>query len=73
MAQLVHEKTGGNPFFVIQFLTALADEGLLAFDPVGPAWHWDMHRIRAKGYTDNVVELMAGKLNRLPDETQDAL
>ena len=34
LAQLVHEKTGGNPFFAIQFLTALAEEGLLAFDPV---------------------------------------
>ncbi len=32
LAQLVHEKTGGNPFFAIQFLSALADEGLLAFD-----------------------------------------
>ena len=32
LAQLVHEKTGGNPFFAIQFLTALAEEGLLAFD-----------------------------------------
>src|SRR5713101_9737050 len=38
LAQLVHEKTGGNPFFAIQFFTALADEGLLAFDPVAPAW-----------------------------------
>ena len=65
LAQLVHEKTGGNPFFAIQFFTALADEGLLAFDPVAPAWQWDMDRIRAKGYTDNVVDLMAGKLKRL--------
>ena len=32
LAQLVHEKTGGNPFFVVQFISALADEGLLAFD-----------------------------------------
>ena len=33
LAQLVHEKTGGNPFFAIQFLTALAEEGLLRLDP----------------------------------------
>ncbi|MEH2560650.1 serine/threonine protein kinase [Bradyrhizobium sp. AZCC 2289] len=64
LAQLVQEKTGGNPFFAIQFFTALADEGLLAFDPVVPAWRWDMERIRAKSYTDNVVDLMARKLRR---------
>ena len=28
LTQLVHEKTGGNPFFVIQFLYALAEERL---------------------------------------------
>ena len=67
------EKTGGNPFFAIQFVTALADEGLLAFDPVAPAWQWDIDRIRARGYTDNVVDLMVGKLKRLSAATQDAL
>ena len=73
LAQLVHEKTGGNPFFAIQFLTALADEGLLAFDRGAPAWQWDIDRIRARNYTDNVVDLMAGKLKRLPTTTQEAL
>ena len=34
LAELVQEKTGGNPFFAIQFFIALADEELLAFDPV---------------------------------------
>ena len=34
LAQLVHEKTGGNPFFVMQFISALAEEGLLTFDHV---------------------------------------
>jgi predicted ATPase len=73
LAQLVQEKTGGNPFFANQFLAALADEGLLAFDPVTRAWQWNMDRIRAKSYTDNVVELMAGKLKRLSPPTQQAL
>ena len=73
LAHLVHEKTGGNPFFAIQFLSALADEGLVAFDPIAAGWSWDVDRIRAKGNTENVVELMVGKLSHLPAETQAAL
>ncbi len=73
LAQLVHEKTGGNPFFAIQFFTALAEEGLLAFDAVARTWQWDIHRIRAKSYTDNVVDFMSGKLRRLSAPTQQAL
>jgi len=73
LAQLVHEKTAGNPFFAIQFISALADEGLLTFDHSAGRWAWDLDRIHAKGYTENVVELMVGKLNRLPLETQKAL
>ena len=42
LARLVHEKTGGNPFFAIQFFTALAEEGLLAFDSGAAAWTWDL-------------------------------
>ncbi|HJZ72327.1 MAG TPA: sigma 54-interacting transcriptional regulator [Vicinamibacterales bacterium] len=73
LAELVYQKTGGNPFFVIQFLTALVDEGLLSFDHSTAAWSWDLSRIRAKGYTDNVADLMVGKLRRLPKSTQDVL
>ena len=73
LAQLVQEKTGGNPFFAIQFFIALAEEGLLAFDPVAAAWQWNIDRIRAKNYTDNVVDLMAGKLKRFSATTQEAL
>ena len=73
LAHLVREKTGGNPFFVIQFLTALHRQGLIAFDRDARRWRWDLARIRAQGYTDNVVELMVGKLHDLPPETQEAL
>jgi len=73
LAQLVHEKTGGNPFFAIQFLTALADEDLLTFDHRAAVWRWELPRIHAKGFTENVADLMAAKLSRLPRRTQDAL
>ncbi|CAB3809338.1 Adaptive-response sensory-kinase SasA [Paraburkholderia ultramafica] len=73
LAQLVHDKTAGNPFFVIQFLHALVEEDLLTFDHDAGQWCWDSDRIHAKGYTDNVVDLMVGKLSRLPAQTQQAL
>ena len=73
LAELVEEKTTGNPFFVIQFISALFEEGLLVFDHPAGRWRWDLDRIHAKGYTDNVVDLMVGKLIRLPTETQKAL
>jgi PAS domain S-box-containing protein len=73
LSELALAKTAGNPFFVLQFVEALADEGLLAFDHEAQRWSWDFGRIHAKGYADNVVDLMVGKLTRLPDETQRAL
>jgi len=73
LAQLVHGKTSGNPFFALQFMSALAEEGLLTFDHEAERWSWDLNRIHAKGYTDNVVDLMVGKLTRLPLETQQVL
>ena len=73
LAQLVHEKTGGNPFFSIQFISELVDDALLIFDHANGQWQWDLSRIDAKGYTDNVVDLMVGKLNRLPIETLETL
>ena len=73
LARLVHDKTGGNPFFAIQFISALAEEGLLRFDHDAARWRWELDRLHAKGYTDNVVDLMVGKLTRLPVETQAAL
>ena len=73
LAQLIHDKTAGNPFFAIQFFSALAEEGLLTFDHGERRWSWDLNRIHAKGYTDNVVDLMVGKLNRLPVETAEGI
>jgi PAS domain S-box-containing protein len=73
LARLVADKTGGNPFFVIQFLTELAAEALLSFDVGAAAWTWDVERIAAKGYTDNIVQLMDVRLKRLPAAAKDSL
>ena len=73
LAELVFEKARGNPLFTIQFLGTLADEGLLAFDHERAAWQWDISRIGARNLADNVADLMATKLARLPSTTREAL
>jgi predicted ATPase/C4-dicarboxylate-specific signal transduction histidine kinase len=73
LAELVHEKTRGNPFFTLQFLSNLSEEHLLEFDTAAALWRWDIERIRGKDFTDNVVHLMIGKLNRLSGEAQETL
>src|SRR5262249_60823345 len=73
LAQVVYQKTGGNPFFTIQFMSSLAEEGVIAFDYEVARWSWDLGRMHAKGFTDNVVDFMIAKLTRLPTQTQRAL
>lgn len=73
LTRLIREKTDGNPFFALQFLGALHEEGLIEFDAGLVGWQWDIARIEAHGFTDNVAEFMVGKLKRLPPETQSAL
>jgi PAS domain S-box-containing protein len=73
LSRLVHQKTAGNPFFAIQFLTALAEEHLVEFDGHKMEWQWDLTQIHTRGFTDNVVELMINKLRRLPLATQEVL
>ena len=73
LARLVHDKTAGNPFFAIQFLTALREEGLLELDRAASEWRWDVGKIVAKGFTDNVLDLLVRKIRRLPPDTQEAL
>ena len=74
LAALVLDKTGGNPFFVNEFLKTLYAEQLLKFDlTVPPAWRWDLDRIEAANITDNVVDLTIGKIQKLPPQTQQVL
>jgi predicted ATPase/tRNA A-37 threonylcarbamoyl transferase component Bud32 len=73
LAELVARKTGGNPFFVNEFLKTLYTENLLTFDFEHLSWGWDIAQIEDKNITENVVELMVGKLKKLPHVTQQIL
>ncbi len=67
-----HGKTGGNPFFLIEWLQALHHDGLLVRTPEG-SWRWDAERVQARGYSDSVVDFIVRKLRQLPPRTQHLL
>ncbi len=73
LAQLAWERTGGNPFFLGQFLQSLHTERLIDFDVVAGAWCFKFEGIAARGVTDNVVDLMERKIRRLDPVAREAL
>ncbi|MEQ9669361.1 AAA family ATPase [Coleofasciculus sp. G2-EDA-02] len=73
LARLVWQKTGGNPFFINEFLQALSSEKLLQFNREQRRWQWDLAAIERTGFTDNVVELMVSKLQKLPPISRNLL
>ncbi|MEO8183344.1 MAG: AAA family ATPase [Deltaproteobacteria bacterium] len=73
LARLTMAKTGGNPFFVGQFLQEIERQKLLHFDAEGRSWRWDLAGIEAAHVTDNVVDLILEKLGRLPPNTRSML
>ena len=72
LAEVILKKTGGNPFFVKQFMHSLHEQGVLAFVP-GRGWQWDLPKIESLQYTENVVDLMVAAIRRLPAPSQDIL
>ncbi len=65
LADLCLDKTGGNPFFLLQFLTKLHADGLIAFDHQAGGWCWDTVRIRQASIADNVLGLMIHRIGQL--------
>lgn len=70
LARLVGNKTEGNPLFVTELLKSLYEDGLLTFDRARGQWQWALNRIATRSLSDNVIDLMLGKLRRLPEATQ---
>jgi predicted ATPase/signal transduction histidine kinase/CheY-like chemotaxis protein len=78
LTELIYLKTKGNPFFTIQFLKVLHEDGAIGFEPLSKngsmgGWSCDLVRVKALAVSDDVVEFMALQLQKLPTETQAAL
>ena len=73
LSELIYQKTQGNPFFTTQFLKGLYEDGWIVFDWGENYWQCDLSQIKQLALTDDVVEYMVGRLQKLPQPTQDVL
>ena len=73
LSELITEKTDGNPFFVNQFIKSLYEEKLIVHDHSVGNWQWDMGRIEEKDITDNLIDLMIGKIMKYSKDTRNVL
>jgi predicted ATPase/signal transduction histidine kinase/tRNA A-37 threonylcarbamoyl transferase component Bud32 len=72
LSELLQARTGGNPFFLLQLLRTLYQDGLVERVPQG-GWLWNADAVRAMGHSDNVVDFMADRLRKLPAPVQRLL
>ena len=70
LINLIYQKSQGNPFFINAFLKALFAEKMLVFDFDIFKWVCDFSRINQLKFTEDIVVLMAGRIQKLPYETQ---
>jgi len=75
LSEVVWQRTAGNPFYVLQFLRLVSEEGLLHFSLHALQWEWcDQEKIKCSvKLSDEVADIVASTVKRLPVETQQAL
>ena len=73
LAQLVHAKTQGNPFFVSKLLQTWHLSGLLAFDCAAGEWRWSLETLRVLAVADDVVVVLAAQIQTLSTAAQTLL
>lgn len=73
LAECVHEKTQGNPFFINEFLKLIYQQKLLTFSYKLGAWEWDLDEIKHQSANDTVINLINAKIHLLCKPTQETL
>jgi predicted ATPase/signal transduction histidine kinase len=73
VAAAIWRKTEGNPFFIRQLMQVLHDDGHLRFDPATHRFALDVAVVERAAITENVADLLALQLRRLPDSTREVL
>lgn len=73
LAEMVFQKTGGNPFYIHQYLYSIYSEQLLRFHMGKGEWEWELDLIKGREWSDDVIGLILERLHKLPEDTLHVL
>jgi predicted ATPase/class 3 adenylate cyclase/tRNA A-37 threonylcarbamoyl transferase component Bud32 len=73
LAEVLYQRTSGNPFFLLQMLEALDEAGAVTFDATARRFVLDPDEVRRITVRADVAELLAQRLLRLDDRAVDAI
>ncbi|CAJ1926147.1 unnamed protein product [Cylindrotheca closterium] len=74
LAEIIHRRTGGNAFFVLNFISMLKSQKLVVYSKREQSWVWDESEVELETIaTDNVVDLLKQRMKSLPAKMQETL
>ncbi|RGU95764.1 response regulator [Clostridium sp. AF15-17LB] len=73
LAEVIYKKTGGNPFYIKQFLRLCHSRGYLALNMADGSWDWEEAKIQALPAQENVVDFLAENLDQFSEDTLSLL
>ncbi|MCP4749051.1 MAG: AAA family ATPase [Desulfobacteraceae bacterium] len=73
LSHLCHITANGNPLFLKQFLQDLYERGIIFFNHQTGKWQWSPEKTQTLKISNNINDLIASKIGRLPPVTQQLL
>lgn len=73
LAEAMITKTGGNPFFIHEFLSAVHEKGLIRHEPEEGHWSWDTMEINRLKVSSSVAGIIQERVGLLSDDAMDIL
>ncbi|UPT76789.1 diguanylate cyclase [Sulfurovum sp. XGS-02] len=73
VADIIFERTRGNPFFVKEYLKQLYKDDVIWFDMQQLEWRCDLHKINALQISDNVFDMLSNNIDSLSPYVRNLL
>ena len=73
LTDLLYDKAQGNPFFTVELIKKLHEDGAIFRNETTDQWQWNLDSAMWSRLPDDVVEFMADNLRQLPEATQTVL